>query len=303
MFLTEKIKQYLSEDFQVRGEREVEALALLAQNPGVPYGSFLADLAYMDLIGENVKMLFVDPEVGEKLGDNNDFGLIITEDPRNMFFKLHNAMEKDEEYIRPSFETRIGENCNIHPSAVISPKNVIIGDNVTIEEFVSVKEYSVIGEGSILRAGARIGMTDFEFKRDGDAIFGVPHLGGVILGKEVEVQTNSSINRAVYPWDNTEIGDFTKIDDLVHIAHGCKIGKSVMIVANSGIGGRVEIGDKAWIGFGSTIRNGITIGKEARVNMGSVVTRSVEDGQAVTGNFAIPHHMFIEQIKKTKGEE
>ena len=303
MLLSQKIKEKLDIAFDVVDEKEVETLALLAQDPGAPYGSFLVDASYMDSIGDNVKMLIISPDLREEVKNKApEMGLIITDNPRNLFFRTHNALHEDEDYIRPRYKTVIGENCTIHSSAVIAENNVTIGNNVIIEEHVSIKENSVIGDNSIIRAGARIGMIDFEFKREGDTIFGVTHMGGVVLGKEVEVQTNSSINKALYPWDDTIVGDYTKIDDLVHIAHGCKIGKSVMIVAHSGIGGRVEIGDEAWIGFGSTIRNGISIGKNARVNMGSVVTKSVEDGGEVTGNFAIPHNLFIEQIKKVRGE-
>ena len=303
MLISRKLEEKLGMSCEAKGEREVEALALLAQDPGVPYAGFLDDMKYADSIGPNVRMILTRAETAAQLEEADpralkDYGICIVESPRNTFFHLHNALKDDQEYLRPQYETKIGEGCSIHPTAYISPVNVTIGSNVVIEEFVSIKENCVIGDGCIIRAGSRIGVQDFEFKREGDTIFGVTHLGGVILGKEVEVQTNSSINKAVYPWDDTVLGDYTKVDDLVHIAHGCKIGKGVMIVAQSGIGGRVVIGDRTWIGFASTIRNGISIGSDARVNMGAVVTKSVGDGEEVTGNFAIPHEKFIEQIKR-----
>ena len=96
--------------------------------------------------------------------------------------------------------------------------------------------------------------------------------------------------------------DFVKIDNLVHIAHAAKIGKRTMIVANSGIGGRVTIGKDSWIGFGTTIRNGVTIGDKARINMGAVVTKSVKEYESVSGNFAISHEEFIRRLKMQRGE-
>ena len=75
-----------------------------------------------------------------------------------------------------------------------------------------------------------------------------------------------------------------------------------MIVANSGIGGRTEIGEDVWVGFASTIRNGLKIENASRINMGAVVTKKVKEGQAVSGNFAMEHEQFIHYIKKISGK-
>ena len=196
------------------------------------------------------------------------------------------------------FKTRIGTNCNISSQAVIADKNVIIGNNVTIEEFAVIRENTVINDNSIIRAGCKIAGEGFEFKNTSEEVFHVSHIGGVIIGESVEIQYNTCIDKAIYPWDNTVIGDHVKIDNLVHIGHAVKVDSRTMIVANSGIGGRVSIGEDVWIGFGATIRNGIHIGDRARTNMGSVVTRNVGTEEAVTGNFAIPHKDFIANLKK-----
>ena len=156
----------------------------------------------------------------------------------------------------------------------------------------------VINDNSIIRAGCKIAGEGFEFKNTSEEVFHVSHIGGVIIGESVEIQYNTCIDKAIYPWDNTVIGDHVKIDNLVHIGHAVKVDSRTMIVANSGIGGRVSIGEDVWIGFGATIRNGIHIGDRARTNMGSVVTRNVGTEEAVTGNFAIPHKDFIANLKK-----
>lgn len=72
-----------------------------------------------------------------------------------------------------------------------------------------------------------------------------------------------------------------------------------MIAAGATFGGRTVLGDGVWIGVGATVINGITVGEKARVNIGSVATRSVPDGGSVTGNFAIEHEKFIENLKKS----
>lgn len=247
---------------------------------------------------KNVTCLLLTKEIYEHIPTPNDYGIVVIENPRNAFFKLHNLLASNSMYVRKKFETIIGNNCSISPLAYISQHNVKIGNNVLIEEFVSIKENVVIEDNSIIRSGTVIGGCGFEFKKDRDTQYRVDHLGGVIIGHDVEIQYNCAIDKAVYPWDNTIIGSFTKMDNLIHLGHAVKIGNNVMMPALSVIGGRVEIKDNAWIGIGSVIRNGLVIGKNARTNMGAVVTRDVNDNEAVTGNFAIEHSMFIKKLKK-----
>ena len=150
----------------------------------------------------------------------------------------------------------------------------------------------------VIHAGVKIGFGDFEYKKENGQLFSVDHCGGVILGRDVELHSNTCVNKALYPWDNTVIGDRCKIDMLVQISHGVKVGNDTMIVGLSGIGGRTEIGENSWIGYGCIVRNGVHIGSNARANMGAVVSRDVADGQAVTGNFAIDHDIFMENLKR-----
>ena len=91
-----------------------------------------------------------------------------------------------------------------------------------------------------------------------------------------------------------------RINTLVQIAHGDKIGRFTEIVAHASIQGRVKIGENVWIGPGCVIRNGISIGDNARVNMGAVVTLSMPAGTAVSGNFARAHDSLIEEMRTYK---
>lgn len=303
MKLGELLKKYgICGDYRIDRDLEFEALGLIEASLDNNFCAFIDDESYIERIPDNVTMILTSKDLADEFsGDNH--GICIVEDPRNTFFKLHNCLAEDDFYRRKPYETKIGRDCVIHPSASISDISVTIGERCIIEENVVIRENAVIGDDCILRAGAVIGGEDFEFKRCGGKVFGVKHIGGVVLGNEVEVQYNSGINKALYPWDDTVIGDCSKIDMLVHIAHGVKIGKNVMVVANSGIGGRTVIGDDCWIGFASTLRNGITIGDRARVNMGSVVTKSVASGGSVTGNFAINHEDFIGNLKAIKNKK
>lgn len=287
--------------YVILSECDFEGLALTASDVDFNTCVFLDNEKYLNDVKQNVCMICATEAVAEKLkmaGWNK--GICVTENPRMLFFEVHNFLAENEAYpyCRKRFETKIGQNCKIDETASISKNNVIIGNDVIIEEFVVIRENTVIGDHSIIRAGSKIGGVGFEFKRDGDVILSVAHAGGVNIGEHVEIQYNACIDRAVYPWDNTVIGNYVKIDNLVHIAHGVKVEDNVMLVAQCGVGGRTVIGEKSWIGFSATVSNGLHIGKNARVNIGSVATKDVPDDYSVTGNFAIEHGKFIKNLKK-----
>lgn len=302
MLLSEILKDMdYPESYQILADNSFEVLALTASAITVPSCIFLDNEKYLDDVKANVEMICCTEDVAAALKDRGwKKGICITANPRIMFFIVHNFLAENSSYPyqRKQFETKIGVNCKIHGSASISSNNVVIGDNVIIEEFVVIRENTVIGDNTIIRAGAKIGGTGFEFKRTDKGILSVKHAGGVSIGKNVEIQYNTCIDRAVYPWDDTVIGDFSKIDNLVHIGHAVKVADNVLIVAQSGIGGRTQIQSNSWIGFASTVSNGLTIGKDSRVNIGSVATKNVEDCGSVTGNFAIDHVKFIRNLKK-----
>ena len=282
-----------------KNEQRVSSLGLVEYNDGKDVCTFVDNEYYLEKLSDNIQMVLIGEDLLDTLKQyRKSYGICVVENPRLTYFRLHNYLVNDISYRRTDFKTRIGNNCNISSQAVIADKNVIIGNNVTIEEFAVIRENTVINDNSIIRAGCKIAGEGFEFKNTSEEVFHVSHIGGVIIGESVEIQYNTCIDKAIYPWDNTVIGDHVKIDNLVHIGHAVKVDSRTMIVANSGIGGRVSIGEDVWIGFGATIRNGIHIGDRARTNMGSVVTRNVGTEEAVTGNFAIPHKDFNANIKK-----
>ena len=282
-----------------KNEQRVSSLGLVEYNDGKDVCTFVDNEYYLEKLSDNIQMVLIGEDLLDTLKQyRKSYGICVVENPRLTYFRIHNYIVNDISYRRTDFKTRIGTNCNISSQAVIADKNVIIGNNVTIEEFAVIRENTVINDNSIIRAGCKIAGEGFEFKNTSEEVFHVSHIGGVIIGESVEIQYNTCIDKAIYPWDNTVIGDHVKIDNLVHIGHAVKVDSRTMIVANSGIGGRVSIGEDVWIGFGATIRNGIHIGDRARTNMGSVVTRNVGTEEAVTGNFAIPHKDFIANLKK-----
>lgn len=277
---------------------EFDTLGLNISENNMNTLTFLENEKYIDSMSKDITCVITTKEIYPKLSGN--IGVVISNNPRDTFFTLHNNLAKNEQYIRKTEKTIIGEGCNISNLASIAKNNVKIGNNVTIEEFVVIRENTTIGDNVIIRAGAKIGGEGFEVKRKDYSTYSVIHLGGVVIGNNVEIQYNSCIDKAVYPWDNTIVEDYCKIDNLVHLGHACKIGRETLLAANSLIGGRTIIGEKCWVGISTTISNGLIIGNKCRMNIGSVVTRDIKDGGNVTGNFAIDHSKFIEHIKKIR---
>ncbi|MCJ8168336.1 hypothetical protein [Atopomonas sediminilitoris] len=254
--------------------------------------SFLDNKKYLSELNSNeaIKVVFVRPEDVNCL--RKDIICLQVEDPVWYFFTLLNylAISKKRE------KTLVSGSAVIHSSAVISDVGVIIGDDVLIEPNVTILQDVEIMSGAIIRAGAVVGVDGYEHKRTSRGILTVAHDGKVIVSSESEIGVNSNIVKG-FSYRDTIIGEQTKIDALVHYAHGVQCGSRCMIVACAMIGGHVTIGDDVWIGPNSTISNRVSIGDGAFVTLGSVVVQDVPAGQKVTGNFAIPHMTFIRNLK------
>lgn len=273
-----------------------ETLGLAIADVDLEFCTFLDDIKYMESLKDKATMIITTPEIAKQIKGR---GVCISDNPRVAFFRLHNYLIRSNDYrVSQEFKTIIGEGCQISDMSSIATKNVKIGNNVTIEEFVSIKENTIIGDNTFIGAGTVIGGEGYEFKRlPNNEVLSVKHKGWTKIGDNVEIHYNSCIDKAIYPWDATIIGDYCRIDNLVHVAHAVKLEQAVFLVAGSLLGGRTVIKENTWVGVGTTISNGLTIGKDSRVNIGAVVTRSIDENSSVTGNFAIDHDKFIKFIK------
>jgi len=261
-------------------------------SPNMPILTYISDSKYIPFLKKNkdISCVIATHEMAPLVPE--EMGLYISASPKEEFFLLHNSIAKNPSYARARFETKIGKSCSISHLAHISEENVIIGNNVVVEEFVSIKQNVVIGDGTIIRAGSIIGGSGFEFKKYNEEIFGVAHLGGVLLGDNVEISHNVCVMASVFPWDDTIIGSQTKIDNLVHIAHACKLGRRNFITAGVIFCGSAVTEDDVFIGPNATIAN-VKMKKHSRASLGSVVTRDVPDNSIVSGNFAVEHKKLL----------
>lgn len=304
MYLSE-----LAEKFGLRidrciSETSFDVLALVHSDIDKRVCTFVDSEDYIEAIPENCTMVITKESVFD-MGrfDESRYGIALVQNPRVFYFDLHNKLCGEKGYCREKFKTVIGENCRISPSASISENNVIIGNNVVIKENTVIRDNVVIGDNTIIGIGNIIGEQGFEYKRDEEGILSVIHAGGVRIGNNVELKNYCVIDKAVYPWDDTEIDDGSKIDSFVEMEHGAKIGRNVMVIAHAIILGRAVVGESSRIGPGAIIRNGISIGRNCVVSLGSVVTKNVADYGHVTGYFAVEHNDFISDFKRRHGKD
>lgn len=140
-----------------------------------------------------------------------------------------------------------------------------------------------IGKNVIIGPGCVIGGNGFgyEYEEDGNLI-PMPHLGNIVIEDNVTLHNNICIDRAVI--GSTIIGEGTKIDNLVHVAHGVKIGKRCLIVSGVVFGGSCEVGDYCFVGMNACIKQRTKIGKNCVIGAGAVVTKDIPDNQIWVGN-------------------
>jgi UDP-3-O-[3-hydroxymyristoyl] glucosamine N-acyltransferase len=256
--------------------------------------SFFDDARYANQLNENTFILgvFVTPE---NLGLISPQKLpIVVDDPRWCYFTLYNYLAKEN---KVSFTSQIDATAIIHKTAYVAENNVIIGKNTIILPNATILEDVEIGDDCIVAAGTVIGSEGFEYKKTSKGIIPVKHDGKVIIGNNVQIGANTCIDKG-FSFRHTIIANEVMIDNLIHIAHGVQIGKGSFIIAGTVLGGSTSIEDDVWVGINASTAPGITLKSKAFVSMGAVVTRSVEEGQQVTGNFAIGHDVFLKNLKR-----
>lgn len=205
------------------------------------------------------------------------------------------ALEDDGVVLEPGVVlgqgVRVGRGSRIGANTVIGP-GVQIGRDCQIGSNVSIS-FALIGDRVRLLAGARIGEPGFGAARSSTGPVDIPQLGRVILQDGVSVGANSCIDRGAY--DDTVVGENTKIDNLVMIGHNCVIGRNCLLAANTGISGSVIVGDGVIFGGKAGIGDHIRIGEGARVAAGAGVLADIPAGETWSGYPAKPIRQFLRE--------
>lgn len=167
----------------------------------------------------------------------------------------------------------IGDDAVISAGAVIGAR-VKIGNRSFIYPNVSLYHDVVLGDDCIIHSGAVIGCDGFGFAPTVDGFVKIHQLGTVIIGNRVEIGANASIDRGALA--NTEIHDGVKIDNLVHIAHNCIVGKNTAIAGQVGMAGATEIGENCMIGGQAGIAGHLKIANNVQITGKSMVTKGIK---------------------------
>ncbi len=187
----------------------------------------------------------------------------------------------------------------IGPGTVILPlvyvgKKARIGKDCLIYPQASIREDCLLGDRVILHCGTVIGSDGFGYARDGAKQFKIPQVGHVVIGDDVEIGANVTVDRgAAGP---TVIGRGTKIDNLVQIAHNVNIGQDCVIVAQSGIAGSTKLGDRVILAAQAGVIGHIEIGDDSMVGAQSGVPKSLPPKSIVFG-YPARHHMKAKRIE------
>lgn len=201
--------------------------------------------------------------------------VIFSETPETDFYFIHEFLcQKKDFYKQYTFESKIGNRCSIHESAIICD-GVIIGNNVTIGALTIIKSGTVIDDDVTIGCNTVVGSEGFQVIKYGEnQSLHVTHVGKVHICNNAYIGDCTCIANSLFEGE-TYIGKGAKIDNLVHIAHNLYIGENATITAHTILCGSSIIEKGAWIAPNCSVLNKVKIGEYAKVGLGSVVTKDI----------------------------
>ena len=215
----------------------------------------------------------------------------------------------DQAFIHP--DARLGQDVTVYPFVYIGP-DTSIGDGSTLFPGVYVGERcqigarctlyphavlmagTTLGDGCILHPGAVLGAEGFGFTRTPAGIQKIPQTGSVCLGNRVEVGANAAIDRAVLA--RTEVGDDTKIDNLVQLGHNVTVGRECFLVSQVGIAGSTHIGNGCTFAGQVGVAGHLHIGDNVTLGPQSGVAQDIPSNTVMGGAPAVPQGTYMRTL-------
>ena len=244
--------------------------------------SFVCDKKILGLLNKTAISCLI---TTEELSQHISLPMLVCDEPLYIFSQIIND---SLEYNKMSLFTDAVAKNQLNDDSSFIGKNVLVGDNVKIGKNciihpnVTVHNDTIINDNVIIQSGAVIGSDGFGLVKHKNKWCKVPHIGNVIIESNVEIGSNTTIDRATL--DSTIIRNNVKIDNLVHIAHNVIIGENTAIAACVGIAGSTTIGKNCTIGGGAGINGHIEIADNVHINGMTMVTKSLNQaGQYASG--------------------
>ena len=240
--------------------------------------TFLSNLKYSSSLANSKACAVV---VHKNFEDDNKFNYLKSDDPYLTYAKLTKLFKDESELVIPfihdsavisdtasvSKKVHIGANVFIGPNCIIN-ENVVINANCSLVKDVEIDSDTTINYGTVL------GSDGFGFAPSNKGYVKIEQLGGLKIGKNVEIGANCTIDRGAL--DNTEIHDGVILDNLIHIAHNVVLGKNSAIAASCAIAGSSKIGQNFQMGGLSGVLGHLDICDNVTVGAHTLITKSIK---------------------------
>jgi UDP-3-O-[3-hydroxymyristoyl] glucosamine N-acyltransferase len=280
--------------------------------------SFLANPKYLrSALQSGAGGIVCAPSAAEDLSKEYRGRIFTAKDPYAVFARIsQHFFEPRVGFEGVSSQAYIDTTASVHPSATVFPfvfvgPGAVVGENAILYAgaFVGagssvgcnailypnavVREGCHIGERCILNPGAVIGGDGFGFAPSGSENVKIPQVGGVRLGSDVEVGSNSSIDRGAM--DNTTVGDQTKIDSLVQVGHNVSIGNSCFLCGLVGVAGSATIGNRVTLAGQVGVAGHLSIADNVTIMAQSGAASSLENAGVYSGTPVVPHREWLKE--------
>ncbi len=291
---------------EIKGDLSLEYVSGLApffqaQEENV---TFASDEKFLKKLNETKAKVILVPDI--PLPNIGKMYLVVKENPRTLMPKLLNFFKREtkpfEKMIEDSskigknvrlapnvyigHDTIIGDNVVIYPNVTIG-EGVIIGEGTVIYSNVTVREFCKVGKNCVIQPGAVIGSDGFGFVKVNGNNTKIDQIGSVIIEDNVEIGANTTVDRGAI--GDTIIKKYTKIDNLVQIAHNDIIGENCLIVSQVGIAGSVEVGNNTTLAGQVGVAGHLKIGSNVVIAAKSGVVGNVDDNQILSGYPLMDH--------------